>query len=625
MKFLSILIFSCLAFSLNAQKSPIIYIQGSITHSEDYKSIPYARVYNYTTKKGTKANNVGEFSLAIHSYRDSIGITALGYKRYILTLNDSQQAYMIYLDPNSNLLSGVRIKPKEDNELVDLIAKCKNNQPKTPNTGKAYYELKSYSGSQQIELVESYYNADIEGYRLKKLHLKAGRIALQRGKINKGYFTSQESSEAMLALDLFHNSEKYPLQPLSVLSSQLSKKFHLILQSISQNIEGDSIYTILFEPKDSASAYSSGSLSINASRYQIERIEFRAKNTQYHPFYANSERNQIKSVSLSCDISFLPKNGECLFHQINFSYDIDYIRHADSLSKDQFQIHTNAILYIYDDKEKFRLPFFQESPMYDLTDYSKINAFPYNDFFWRYNTEDRIDRNREENEAFFEDSLSWTSKSLFQTDYSKPNLWLLNKPFIHWSEQRVIFKEDVPDWLKRKGLFTRAQIKKIENYFNFNEVSLMDKDKFMRKLYGKWDYKPYQLYAKFFVDINSYRDSSHVLTSNILDPGENWYHAPVDNRVQCFINIYFDICETFHRKMYKELEQSPKDSLSVATIIARYNDKKQNLKSQYLDRAKMGNDPQSMNQWNRYVFEELKINNIGIFKPEQSYDAMRGY
>ena len=82
---------------------------------------------------------------------------------------------------------------------------------------------------------------------------------------------------------------------------------------------------------------------------------------------------------------------------IDFKYQFDYSSHHG----ESFRVNTQAVIQCYDFNNLFHIPFFKYPYNANLNDYRKINAFPYNSFFWNYNNELRIDDKIDSNSLLF--------------------------------------------------------------------------------------------------------------------------------------------------------------------------------------------------------------------------------
>jgi hypothetical protein len=231
---------------LPAQEMPGLWIEGRILDSAGKKPLPYATIYNESTQKGAISNLDGHFRLSAHSAKDVIVITFIGFKKARLPLQEKQTFYEILLEEHAEYLDEISVVASRSSDWYDLLNACRKNQTQTAASAKAYYELKSRINQQQIELVEGFYNARISGYDLKKLDLKAGRLAVQP--YEERLFVSLESSRAITMLQLFEPNPLFPKGPLELSRKQLKKDYSIALSKKYKNENLDSVYVLEYTP-----------------------------------------------------------------------------------------------------------------------------------------------------------------------------------------------------------------------------------------------------------------------------------------------------------------------------------------------------------------------------------------
>src|SRR5688572_1950764 len=380
-------VFFIFLFFLSLHKSMVgqnnVEIEGKIFDKETKEPIPFANIYNKSSKNGTISNTDGYFRILIHERSDSIFISYIGYRKQALKLIAGKNNYFIYLEENNYLLNEITVTPNDNSYLFELLKESKKSISSIERKSKAYYELKSFVNDSQIELVEGYYNIDVEGYSLKNLHLKTGRIALRTNR--NRYFVSLESSRALLMLDLFGRNEYFPVNPMGLSESKLRKNYYLNLESKYLEETNDSIYIIDYKPKDTTGLFFNGKIWINKTRNHLIKITLNCDNTLKHPFLP-LPFSKISNVSFSITQTFNTSNGQVVFNHTDFVYKIDYISRIGTTEEQKYTVLTKAVLYAYDYENAFNLPFFNFKD-YNVGDYRKINAMPYNDFFWTYNDE----------------------------------------------------------------------------------------------------------------------------------------------------------------------------------------------------------------------------------------------
>ena len=623
MKNRAVIFFLLIRITLVAQDSKWSEIEGTIMDNENFSEVPYANIFNYTTKSSTKANEKGEFRITISGNGDSLVVSSIGFEKSKLDIIKDKKQYMVYLDPKSKILGRVNIKPSDNSELYFLIHKCKFYASQMFREAKSFYELKTYINSKQVELIESYYNSQIQGYSLKGTDLKVGRFALQKDSRNNQYFTSQEGSKAILLFNMMSEDKKFPIGPLSLDRFRLKKKFQLLVENSYLNVDLDSIIVLRYYPYDTSGLYFNGSIWINKSKNEFEKITFNCMHCQRSPFEGINAKDELKNIDFNITQEFNDINNVKFFSQINFNYKLSYLSNLGRRCKNEYIVETNAILYAYDFNQIFDLPRFQFNNLFYPVDYSKINAFPYNDFFWKYNDELKMNANLIANETFFSDTNSITNRDFFQHSRVKKVPKIHDRPFVHWSEKRIRFAENIV----KENMISEEDYKIFSTYYD----NLDDYNFYPRGMGGKKGYitktaaympiwgtrrKPYDFSVKIFMDVNTYKDSTNVLTSTVIDPNESYYFMRINNRTSCFMNMYFDLCEMTRRDLLKEIEvQNP----TISEMNEIYKNQMKSMEGKcktFLESVYLGEKEHEMRKWNQTIKEKIGIDNLELFNPK---------
>jgi len=544
--------------------------------------MPYVKIFNLSNQRGTISNAEGYFRLPITELSDNIRISCMGYLNATIQLKASNPFYIIYLQEENRTLNEVVIGPKDNSYLYRLISDCQKNEPKIRRTAKAYYELKSYFDTSQIELVEVFYNVDLQGYDIDNLKLKAGRLALQN--YQDRFFASLESSRAISQLKTVEKNNYFPSSPLELKKKELKNSFYLTLESKYLNEDKDSIYQISFSPKIDNGEFYRGNLWINKSDKTVQKINLICDSCKKHPFLPLFSSDSIENVNFNITKTFAEIDGEMVFNHIDFYYVIDYKSRVGLSNESAFQIKTNAVVYAYDFDEKFNILTADLLPE-NTSDYRKFNALPYNSFFWNYNDEYRMNSEADENAKFFSSTASLTNISIFKTLPNK-NTGFFEHPFIQWSPNRVLFKEFISDTLP-----------------SVNTTGVI--------------YDKYHLKVNFYIDLNQYGDSVDIKTAVILNPYESFYHLPIGKETQCFINLYFDLCEINRRKMQTSLDANSSDINAIKITYTLLLEKFQKADEAFFKAVDRGTNRVELLKWNAYVKAELGIDNMALFGVEE--------
>lgn len=566
-------VFVLLQFSLYAQRSTQLFIEGTVSDSLSEKELPFATVYNHSLNTASITNTDGYFKLEIQSWSDSIVISYIGYKKKTVSLIPSKKNYNIQLKENIYELSAVSIQAKDYSYLYDLIIACRRKQSEGIHQAKAYYQLKSYIDNQQIELVENFYNASIKGYNLLDLKLKTGRVGLKI--VNRSLFASLESSKPIKLHKLFTSSDLFPASPIEYNKRRIEKKFYLQLEKVYTDENLDSIQIVYLYPKKNKQDYFSCKLWINSSDTTFLKIELEGNKLDVFPFMPIYDNHHLSQKNLKITKTFKSEGGETYFEHVDFHYDFLYHR----ANEKAIEVRTEAVLFTYCQDSLFNLPLFQLNTS-NLTDYQKLSVLPYNTFFWEFNNELKLNYKIDSNHIFMSDTNTISNQS-YKFKQAIKLTELFNYPAFKWSKTRFSVKE-LPQ----------------NTAYNDNECER--------------DY--YQLKGKLFLDVNKYDDSTNILTSSIFDIYESFYLWGINEKTNCFFNMYFDLVEIERRKLENSILSSDKSMKSIEELYKNSLNQLETNKNQFLDETEFGRNKEGMLDWNSKIRNELGIDNLSIFR-----------
>lgn len=327
-----------------------------------------------------------------------------------------------------------------------------------------------------------------------------------------------------------------------------------------------------------------------------------------YPFFPIHKSDGIKNVDFNITVNYQLLNLKPCFNQIDFEYKINYLSRFNWKLESMYSVTTKAILYTYDEhKPVFNLPKFSLSQLF-YKDYSMINAYPYNDFFWRYNDENKLHANKIENETFFSDTNTRTNIDFFNLLSKKSKLsFMYERPFIHWSKNRIIFKEDLSIAQPQFDKETLKEIhKELRKSYSGKQVKIVE------RLNGS-SFKPYNFSIKLFLDINTYGDSTNVLTSTVIDPYESFCYLLLDRKTHCVINILFDSHEILRKMMEDELKTFKNNKEKIEKIYLKYNTKRSEYYNSIVKLLEYDYNVENLNEWNKIINNNLGIDNLKIF------------
>jgi hypothetical protein len=580
----SVYIFAFLGVSLLiqpcfSQVDAYVLLEGKIMDAESKKGIAYANIYNLTNGKGTISNFEGEYTFLRCQAPDSIRISYIGYETRYFLVSELSQMDLIYLKVKPELLGMVSIYG-DNNFIYELLARSPKTQNNTPLQAKSYFSLESYIEDTQVELLEGYYNGIYRGYEIDDLNLKNARIALS----SKGskFFVSLETSKAQYSHRIFENNLSFPKSPFELSKSKAKRTFQVKLARSYKNEAGNTILIVDFKPKKDSLRAFEGRVWIDSTDASIQKISLQCLNAEVHPFHPIWSDDVLLKVDLNLVKTYKKVDDKMYVDAIDFNYRLSYKDRLDSL----YEISTHNMIYAYDYSDAFMLPFF-DFGVNEESDYRKVNATPYNTFFWK---------NMDEFTAY--DRQKINQKFLAKASLNSETLFLGNNYFVKgFYEQPYVF------WSPKRIQFDDSKIKQ-EN----DDV----KSAFIRD--------HYKLHVQIYLDVNFLNDSLHTLTKTILDPFSSFYYFPIDAKNTAFLNLYFDFMEIQRRELDRDLKKAGNSPQKAKAIYENKMLEVERMSNIFFSNTERGNNREGMLRWNDYVVKGLNINNWEIFALDFAYD-----
>ncbi len=497
---------------------------------------------------------------------DTITFQYIGYKDYIFVVNIGiSKTTKINLQTDIMLLSELTIT-SDDDFLYKLLDKLLTNiKHHKPLNGKSFMQLETDIDSEPRELVQAFYNAEVDQFKLQSTILKNGRIGVKDdyGK----YFTTFSTSQALCALDIFKNSLSYPKSPF--VNLRKTKRNYVISTSY-----GSSKHTIIhLEPKSDRNKNWTSDIWFEKENMSVEKIELNVRNSFTKPFLPIQANSKIDSLNLFIQIH-LENNTPTLF---NIKYDFKHIGESDTLN-----VSSNGYFHIFEKDSAFITPYYKDIENFD--DYRKISIIPYNEMFW--------------NCTHLPD---FTESQFKKLKYFEENGVVLNF--------KAFDKRSVPN-----------SIKPIDKLFEHNNLVWCEKDRWILKpkMINESDVKTneivrrHSLVPQIILDVNICNDSLVCKTVTILDVFKSTYNLPHESTYFRFFNIYFDLCEIERRKLQQKLEKVR----SVQEVDDIYKESLKNLDKtlkEYKNEVSSGENFTAILKWNEYIEETIGIDNFGYF------------
>ncbi|MCH8903806.1 MAG: carboxypeptidase-like regulatory domain-containing protein [Bacteroidetes bacterium] len=574
--FYLLILFCCNINFLHGQviNSPdTLVIDAKILDKESSEPLPYATIYNQSSARGTVSDLEGMFKLKGVTLNDTLIISYIGYSKKMIVVTRSMINEVIFLNPKAEPLTEVLVFA-DNSHLYDLIASCKKTRTNRSRTAKTYFSLESHINGFQVELLECYYNGEFAGYDVTELRLKNGRIGLTE--FGNRFFVSTETSKALYMQKLFHKNVFFSQSPFELSKTKLKKQYDLFVKSKYLDDDSATVYVVNFVPKDSTQGLFKGQVWFDSSNSRIIKVNLEAINTTTHPFIPHGNIDSLTQVDIYISKTYRLIDGDMYVNSIDFNYQISY----KTVDAQLFSVSTNAVLYAYDYTDQFLLPLFQFSSG-SYVDYRKINAAPYNQFFWDNIQEFGMTDIKDKNDLFHKNKSTMTGQTLFiNNPYFVKGLF--DHPYVFWSENRIRFRDDLSDNL---------------DYTSYEGAIPLER---------------YNLVVQIYLDINQLNDSLNIITSTVFDPFESYYHFPLTNEGMAFINMYFDVIE-IHRR---ELDSALGELEDIRDMISLYDEKIEELEKisrSFFNDVVRGTNKDGMLKWNKFIRNEIKIDNIALF------------
>lgn len=596
-----------------------VNIIGVVKDSQTNEPLAYCNVSVSGKSKGTITNSDGLFSLKSVMDKDVLVFSYLGYESKKILVSDLQVIKYVFLQKNAYELQEVEIHADND-YLYDILIKSRKKlqQNNSEHISKAYYAIETkatplevyypdtcnysqqnpfskkdaYSIEEQqektVELLECFYNASIIGGKTNGLKFRNGKVFSIPA---ENYFISSESSKAMGYFCFFEKNEIFPSCPFQYGKNAMKKIFNLELLSFDDNN-----YHVKFYPLDNSKMYFSGDVWIEKESLQVLKINLVIDSAEIFPFDPILRYDTIKNFNLNISNSFNPQN-EFLSDHTAFDYSFTYVSRRDTMvllsgyKNTVSNMNSKGLIYYYDYDKPFVLPYFEYD--YDFADYILMCLLPYNKEFWDENNIVQLTENQK-NKFEIGDSVDDVDNhcnvkdgKMYLKSYSTGNngfgIFLMCQ-YIFWSaENRLLVDKLVAE-----------------------DIPL--------------DLYPDQmchLAVQIILDVTEVDDTITCKSWSVFDITKTIYLYDNTSDIESYFNIYFDICEIERRKMQKKLDEN---THTLPEIDAIYNSTKaeiDRISKQFYLETERGHDDKSIIKWNKYVVENLGIDNLKLAKNKE--------
>lgn len=460
--------------------------------------------------------------------------------------------------------------------LGQLLLRAIEVENAVKDSAQAYFELRSFLEAEQVELVEAYFHLKQGAFGPLNTTLKTGRFALYP--YDNRYFASHATANALLAFNLREASPLYPFSPFNV-GKRPQKYFRFLLSDSVQTSALDTLLEIKFFPKVADGKSFSGTAWLNPRTNELVQVFLSCQHCVQQPFVALFHTDSLQNIDFQLQCAYGKRAHGAALEHLKAFYDITYLSSIRETNTNIGHYHGEASIQVYTPQTNTMQPHFDFLEGVDI--YRKIMAFPYSAAFWARNPEPFPTESQAlRNQLFYQKAT--ISNQLIAARTIRHNR-IFEHPFIPWSTQRVLLREEMPENIGQ-GAKPMADISPL-----------------------------YKLEVQLFYDLLETKDSTILLSSCVIDPYQTYYKLSVDPTVNCFINMYFDLCEIERRKFELECR---KVILNPQQVAAIYKDAKRVLDevlNDFLTEVDRGQNRKAMLKWNEVIKAELGIDNIALF------------
>ena len=587
-RFYLVISFALLSYMASSQ----VHITLVVKNEKTNEAVQFCNVGIEGSGFGGITNEDGVITMEVPSSysTDSISISHIGYEPQKIKISDiGNEKRVIFLKESAYILPEVEISSNDD-EWFKILNKCRSLNIKQKNIyrAKAFYSIESTKDDLPLEVVECFYNADVNGFNVKDLAFKNGKLFLNKSE--SGWRTIN-ASETYKRFDVFQETDLFPSSILCFGLSGMKKRFNVEMEFT------EDLYKVFFSPKDKNGAYFSGYIFIDRYDYSLKQIEYFTDNATIYPFLPLYPDDSISKVSLSINETFADNGGFVLPELVRYDYSFDYYsRRYGVLHK----VESKSFLYLYDYGESFVDPLFDFYA--DPTDYRKISLIPYNDVFWKQNYKFTISESKSEKIDYFESgnqSFDYNSSTSEETIFG---------------DAIVAQIENNMDNFRHKGFFETPYIK-----WN-NDVKLLVHEKRPQSENSIENIiatsQKYKFVVQILLDITELDDSIHWQSFTIFDPFQSYYDYEehhTENIYAC-VNIYFALCEDIRLEMEEKIKKNHRSVEDIRRIYSETKNELENFRKKYFREVGLGENLFELRLYNAMVIRKFGIDYIEMFK-----------
>jgi hypothetical protein len=119
------------------------------------------------------------------------------------------------------------------------------------------------------------------------------------------------------------------------------------------------------------------------------------------------------------------------------------------------------------------------------------------------------------------------------------------------------------------------------------------------------------------MDLNRNGDSLEITTATILDPYSTFFNFPSDSVSNCFINLYFDLCESYRRKFQLSVSDRSLTEQQIEQQFDAFSDELNQIQKTFLKETARGTRYEGLTKWNEVIRQNLGIDNMQLFNVQK--------
>jgi hypothetical protein len=504
--------------------------------------------------------------------QDVLRVATLGYIPLQIVAGEIPNGGVLVLVPLEIELRPLEVS-RNDRVYRILAESGKRLRKKRPYRSKLYFGLGTHCAGREVEMVEVFYNATFDGPRIEALDLKNGRIAI--APVDGRYFVNLNTSKAIMRLDVAQDNGAFAATPFQGSAKEVRRAFDVTLEGV-QPAEVP-LYRIRFVPRMDDGTRFSGTAWLDTATLAPRRIELHCTDCSVHPFRPMWEGPKLDSVQLHVAQDFVTVDGAPQLDLVTLDYTLRY----RSDRRDEV-VHTTGVMHPFDRGGSFVLPLFDYDAQQD--DYRKTTFLPYDSVFWA--------------EA---PQLLRTEQQQRALDFLRTNGQLLGHG-LDLPRHARFFESNYAFWSAER----RIGIK-----YSFPQQTY-DGQGVVAKYGTAPDAVKVELAAQLFLAIDPVGDSLRFNSATVFDGFRSYWLIPEEQETDCYLNLFFDLCEMERRRMAADLHGLT-DVEEARRVHTEHTRAMERTTERYRRETALGRDRKALARWNAVVNDALHIDNMKLF------------